>query len=497
MAKRKTTPVRRIEFLPLSTIKEATRNPKAHHQDIGTSIGRFGFADAPILDERTGRLVAGHGRRNDLIAKQKAGESPPDGITLNSAGEWLVPVQRGWSSRSDAEAEAFLLAHNRVGEAGGWEPEELTDLLKDLTQQEIDLSGLGWSAEELEGLVAELTPVHGGEDPGAGEPPADPVSRRGEVYELGPHRLMCGDCMEPETWGALLQGKKITVLVTSPPYAQQRKYDETSGFVPIPAADYVDWYEPLALAIKANLTADGSYFLNIKEHCEDGERVLYVKDLTLAHKRRWGFRFVDEYAWAHGGTPKAVVKRFKNGWEPVFMFTVGQDHKFRPDRVTHLTDDVPDWMGQRPNMEDVQQHGCTEGMRRKGVNARKKRTSRNSASLQGTSAGGREINDRVEANTNGMAYPSNVLKVGKNREALGHSAAFSVALPEFFVKVYSDEGDAVADPFMGSGSTLIAAAQQDRVGYGIELSPAYCDVIRRRYGEYARSANLDPGPGAL
>lgn len=93
----------------------------------------------------------------------------------------------------------------------------------------------------------------------------------------------------------VLDGAKINVAITSPPYASQRKYDESSGFKPIRPNEYVEWYRPIAENIKANLTKDGSYFCNIKEHCDDGQRDLYVKDLTIAHVREWGWMFVDEF----------------------------------------------------------------------------------------------------------------------------------------------------------------------------------------------------------
>ena len=83
---------------------------------------------------------------------------------------------------------------------------------------------------------------------------------------------------------------------------------------------------------------------------------------------------------------------------------------------------------------------------------------------------------------NGFAYPGNRLPTfAGSHEATGHTAAFPVGLPEFFVKAYTDESDVVYDPFMGSGSTLLAAHNQRRIGYGMEISPAYCDIICARW----------------
>jgi hypothetical protein len=99
----------------------------------------------------------------------------------------------------------------------------------------------------------------------------------------------------------------------------------------------------------------------------------------------------------------------------------------------------------------------------------------------------------------GIALPSNVVDIPNNsaNHDAAHSAAFPAALPSFFIRAFSDDGDAIFDPFLGSGTTLIAAAKHGRVGYGCEISAHYCDVIRRRWTTWAEQAGQDPGPGAL
>jgi hypothetical protein len=144
---------RRIELLPLEDIAPAAANPKRHREaDIQASISRHGYVEPVILDERTGRLVAGHGRVAALAAMRAAGQSPPRGVA-DDDGRWLVPVLRGWSSTSDAEADAYLLASNRLVEAGGWDPEELHQMLTALDDGGAELAGLGWSEDELEQLL--------------------------------------------------------------------------------------------------------------------------------------------------------------------------------------------------------------------------------------------------------------------------------------------------------------------------------------------------------
>jgi site-specific DNA-methyltransferase (adenine-specific)/site-specific DNA-methyltransferase (cytosine-N4-specific) len=142
--------------------------------------------------------------------------------------------------------------------------------------------------------------------------------------------VICADCRDLAAVQRLLNGRKANLVVTSPPYASQREYDTSSGFKPIHPEKYVDWYKGVADVIAEILAPDGSYFLNIKEHAEDGERSLYVKDLVLAHKRQWGWLFVDEFCWRNtaNGVPGGWPNRFKNAWEPVFHFARTPKIKF-------------------------------------------------------------------------------------------------------------------------------------------------------------------------
>lgn len=140
---------RRLDYQALDTIEPATSNPKEHQiDDVRASIDRFGYVSPMIIDDRTGRLVVGHGRLESLKARRDAGETPPEGIQVDDSGRWLAPVIRGWASRSDADAAAYLVADNHFTELGGWDYESLNKLLSTLPddlrtlvafdQQEID-----------------------------------------------------------------------------------------------------------------------------------------------------------------------------------------------------------------------------------------------------------------------------------------------------------------------------------------------------------------------
>lgn len=219
---------RRVEFTPLALIESAPRNPKRHASDaINRSIQRFGFAELPLIDERTGRLVAGHGRLDQLYAMRKAGQEPPDGVQVDASGEWLVPVVRGWASRSDADAEAYVVASNRLTTLGGWDDEQLGELLSDLQEVDPELLGIaGYTEEDLAGLLGgdrtDLPPGSGDADD-APEPPPEPKSRLGDVWLLGPHRVRCGDSTDPLVWDSILGGDRPAVVFTDPPYGIKYK----------------------------------------------------------------------------------------------------------------------------------------------------------------------------------------------------------------------------------------------------------------------------------
>lgn len=145
--------------MALSKLQRAPRNPKDH--DLGqlhVSVDRFGYVTPQLIDERTGWLVAGHGRLETLQQKKERGESPPLRV-VERDGDWFVPVIRGVSFNSEAEAEAYLLADNKHVEAGGWKIDELSQMLQDLHSRGESLEGLGFYDHDIETLLnAEWAP---------------------------------------------------------------------------------------------------------------------------------------------------------------------------------------------------------------------------------------------------------------------------------------------------------------------------------------------------
>ena len=175
-----TTPVRPerwTDYLPLEQLLPNPANPKGHDTDlIDASVGRFGYIEPITLDERTGCLISGHGRRETLMAMRDRGETAPEGVRVrDSDGAWLVPVARGWASHTDTEAMAALVALNRTTEAGGWEDSALLDLLEQVSAiGDEAFAGVGFSEDDLDDLRARLeevaaAPVEFGTEPNPDE----------------------------------------------------------------------------------------------------------------------------------------------------------------------------------------------------------------------------------------------------------------------------------------------------------------------------------------
>ena len=255
------------------------------------------------------------------------------------------------------------------------------------------------------------------------------------------NKIHIGDCLDimrrmPED--------SIDLIVTSPPYADARRHTY-GGISP---DDYPNWFIQRAKEMYRILKPSGSFVLNIKEKAVDGERHPYVIELILALKRQVGFRWVEEYIW-HKTTsaPGKWKYRFRDSWERLLHFSKSKDFKMRQD-VVRIP--IGDW-----------------------TSARLKNMSQNDRCRM-ESATQSKIGRRISAwEGKNSVYPSNVLHRPPVCHNTGHSAAFPKWLPEFFIKLFTDEDDVVLDPFSGSGTTFKMASNLRRIPIGIEVNPDY------------------------
>jgi ParB-like chromosome segregation protein Spo0J len=166
----------RIKSEIVNDLLPAALNPKDH--DLGsliTSICRFGFTAPLIVNDHTGRLLAGHGRAEALLKMWSDGETPPKGVSVDKAtGQWKVPVVRGISIEDEREADAYLIADNRLTEAGSWHLEDLSSMLADLVKDGVSLDGLGFDGDDLDEMLKDV----GGDAKPVPDPPGDPGEDR-------------------------------------------------------------------------------------------------------------------------------------------------------------------------------------------------------------------------------------------------------------------------------------------------------------------------------
>ena len=267
-------------------------------------------------------------------------------------------------------------------------------------------------------------------------------------------RIIHADCLDALTNGQV-EARSVNLAVTSPPYADQRN----GNYGGIHPDKYVDWFLPRAQAIQDSLTEDGSFVLNIKEKAINGEKHIYVLELILAMRRVQGWRLVDEYCWHKKNCyPGKWPNRFRDSWERLLHFTISPKFKMRQEAVM-----VPmgDWKHTRlQNLSD---------------------TDRTRDESKHENGFGKRIENWVGRD---MAYPTNVLHFATECGNKGHPAAFPKAIPDWFIRLFTDEGDTVLDPFAGSGTTLVAAADLSRDAIGIDTEQEYCNLMKEAIGLY-------------
>ncbi len=242
----------------------------------------------------------------------------------------------------------------------------------------------------------------------------------------------------------------IDLIFTSPPYADQRK-NTYGGIHP---DEYANWFLPITKELFRVLKPKGTFILNIKEKVVKGERSTYVLELIL-EMRKQGWLWTEEFIWHKKNSyPGKWPNRFRDAWERLIQFNKERKFNMYQEEVM-----VPmgDWAKSRlKNLSDTD----------------KKRD--NSKVGSGF---GKNISNWVDRE---KAYPSNVLHLATECNNKNHSAAFPENLPEWFIKLFTKEGDTVLDPFMGSGTTNIVAKRMGRNSIGIEIMPEYFKIVNNK-----------------
>lgn len=270
--------------------------------------------------------------------------------------------------------------------------------------------------------------------------------------------VILGDCLDGLK---TLPDSCIDLIFTSPPYADNRK----TTYRGVPIAQYVDWFVPISAELKRVLTRDGSFVLNIKERATDGERQTYVLELILAMKEQ-GWLWTEEYIWHKKNCyPGKWPNRFRDAWERCLHFTQTKRFKMFQDAVR-----VPmgDWATSRL--------------------ARLSETDKIRDPSRVGSGFGKNISNWLGRT---HAYPTNVLHLATECSNREHSASFPVSLPTWFIKLFTEPGDVVLDPFLGSGTTALACIDLSRHYVGIELSRKYWHIAVDAIAEKRQGHSLN------
>jgi len=432
-----------VEYRKVDALIPYARNPRTHTDaqvaKIAASIVEYGWTNPVLVDGANG-VIAGHGR---LAAARKLGLDAVPVIELSH----LSPTQK----------RAYVISDNRLALDAGWDEEMLALELADLTEAGFDLALTGFDDVELDAMFgpdsadAEGDGSDDSETDAADDVPNAPVvavSRPGDVWSLGQHRLICGDAADPAVIDSLMQGDMATLCFTSPPYGNQRDY--TSGGI-------TDW-DGLMQGVFAQMpmAQDAQVLVNLGLIHRDNEVIPYW-DGWIYWMRMQEWRRFAWYVWDQGpGMPGDWAGRLAPSFEFVFHFNrqsrtpnkcvpckhAGQESHLRPD-------------------------GSSTAMRSK------------EGEVGGWAHKGQPTQD--------TKIPDSVVRImrhkGKIGQGIDHPAVFPVALPEFVIEAYSDAGDIVFEPFGGSGSTMLAAQRSGRQCRSVEIAPEYVDVAIKRFAQ--------------
>lgn len=402
----------------VAALKPNPANARTHSQrqikQVAASIERFGFINPVLVDDEL-MIIAGHARVE--AAKLLAMEDVPT-LTL--------------SHLNADEQRAYQVADNRLAELARWDHKKLAIELKGLTDLQFELGAIGFVTAEIDHILETAADA----DPDGRDAPEDavhsapdaPVTRLGDLWRLGPHRLICADARDLEAYAALLGDERADVVFTDPPYNVP-----IDGFV---GGKGKVKHEDFAMGCGEMSEAEFEAFLAATlgpaaEHLKDGAIAFVCMDwrhmrelLNVGAKVFDALKNLCVWTKSNGG----MGSLYRSQHELVFVFKRGES----------------------PHQNNV------------------------------------ELGRHGRNRTNVWAYAgANTFKQGRDAELAMHPTVKPVALVQDALKDVTARNAIVLDPFGGSGSTLIAADKSGRRARLIEIDPAYCDVIITRYEAYS------------
>jgi len=399
-------PADAVERRPVASLIPYARNARTHSDEqvaqIAASIREFGWT-IPVLVDEKGGLIAGHGR---IMAARKLG-----------IAEVPVMVARGWS---EAQKRAYVITDNKLTLNGGWSDDLLKSELEGLRDEGFDLGLTGFSGDELAALFADKTA--GLTDPDeVPEAPETPVSVLGDVWILGKHRIVCGDCTDADVVAKALNGVSPHLMVTDPPYGVEYEAGWRNKAMPA-KNDPARWRDGAGRATGKVLNDDKADWREAW--------ALFPGDVAYVWHAGNMAHVVAESLLASGFDIRAQIIWGKS------QFVIGRGH-YHPHHE-------PCWYAVRK--------GAT-------------------------------------GHWNGDRKQSTLWHIEKPRKSeTGHSTQKPVECMQRPIENNSSPGQAVYEPFSGSGTTIIAAEMTGRACHAVELSPAYVDVAVKRWEQFTGQA---------
>ena len=385
----------RFEKVNIDKLVPYSRNARTHSKEqilqIRASLREFGFVN-PVIVDKDLNIIAGHGR---IMAAKEEGMTEVPCVFVEHLKE--------------AQKRAYILADNRLALNAGWDEEMLSVELSELQGADFDISLLGFDDAELNKLLGDIDNVQDDDFDVEAELKNPAVTKLGDLWLLGNHRLVCGDSTKIETFGLLMDGEQANLAVTEPPY--NVNYEGTAGKIKNDNMANEAFYDFL-LAAFTNMEAVMAKDASIYVFHADTEGLNFRKAFSDA-----GFYLSGTCIWKK---QSLVLGRSPYQWqhEPVLF-----------------------------------------GWKKKGKHL--------------------WYSDRKQ---------TTIWEFEKPKKNADHPTMKPVALVAYPVLNSSLANCIVLDPFGGSGSTLMACEQTDRICYTIELEEKYCDVIVKRYIEQVGSA---------
>lgn len=409
-----------MQFRPIGDLRINPKNVRTHSKkqvrQIAQSIAEFGFA-VPICVDENGFILAGHGR---LEAARLLGLK-------------TVPVVQVLGL-SEARKRAFMLADNKIAANAGWDRErlaiEVQELSELLSAEDLGIAITGFESVEVDQLLSDFE--EDSSDPADQTDPAwataIPVSRLGDVWRLGDHRLVCGNARSKDDLDLLMEGKAAAMMFTDPPYnvristvvgrgdIRHAEFVEASGEQT--PAEFVAFLSD-TLGNAARVSLDGA----VHYVCMDWR---HAGELTDAGQSVYGAH-LNTAIWVKTNAGQGSF--YRSQYEQVFVFRVGNEQ--------HL------------NNIQLGRHG--------------------------------------RSRSNVWTYAGvNTFRSGRMDDLRAHPTVKPVALVAEAMKDCSRRGDIALDIFCGSGTTILAAERVGRIGYGLEIEPRYVDIAIRRWQEFTK-----------